>query len=507
MKKGSLTMGVKALIYLVIAIILIFGVGNFAVQLFKSVFGTDGECAGTDYIVDEMQEIVDSIKAGEVNYGVRLFYIRSGCSLIGFDSVRVSKNQRPFECEGQTCLCVCATEKKQVKVLGFVPWLKTSSSCEKYSHCHIFEDEKAIRDEIKINNFGVLEPLLGNDFELFANKKAPYYINYLSKIIYISKDNLYDDLTVFQTPGQVPGQAFIEGQTEEFIQVNFEALGITQQDIDIAKVDPSKRMEILAKYNVDPKLLMGGIAPSVRTYSIPGAPADSLAYLDVGVDSIRVDGNVIQANNPQSWPKSEFFRHTKPLEGSSLNMLLSHYVTAYEGDYNTWTTTNEEKLGGTAACVKYPKGFYEAVKCQGSGVDNNFITYTYKCIKHDSTGCNDPPTDILGKTTVNTGPRAFKTIAVNIQDGTECYIPLGSYVYIEPKSGYDNGEWTGWYIAEDTGSYTIDSRCQIDIYAGLGEIAEGLSLPDSADSTNLFDVWVYNPSGEQIVYDSTNMMV
>jgi len=507
MKKGSLSMGVKALIYVVIAIILIFGVGDLATQLFKSIFGLDGECEGTDYIVDEMQEIVDSIKAGEVNYGVRLFHINSGCSLIGFDADKNHGATRPFECEGQTCLCVCAAEKKQIKVLGFMPLLKTSSSCEKYSYCHVFENEEATRDEVFINSGGVPDYNLGKPVEIYSNRKAPYYINYFSKIIYISKDNLYDDLTVFQTPGQVPGQAFIEGQTEEFILINFEALGITQQDIDIAKADPSKRMEILAKYNINPSLLIGGIAPSSRTYSFPSSPADSLAYLDIEVDSIRVDGSIIQANNPQSWPKSEFFRQSKPLAESSLNLMLSHYVTAYQGDYNSWTTTNEENLGGIAACVKYPKGFYEAVKCQGSGVDNNFITYTYKCIKHDSTGCNDPPSDMLGKTTVNTGPRAFKTIAVNIKEGTECYIPLGSYVYIEPKSGYDKGEWTGWYVAEDTGSYTIDNRCQIDIYAGLGEIANGLSLPDSADGANLFNVWVYNPNGKQIVYNSENIMV
>jgi len=488
MKKGSLSMGVKALIYVTIAIILIFGVSDLASQLFKSIFGLGGQCVTTDYIVDELPEIVDSIKAGEIDYGVRILNIKKGCSLISFDSDQDPGEKRPFMCEGKTCLCVCSTDSF---------WLGRIPNCEEHFHCYVFEDEKAIREEAFFDSSGMPDYNLGKPIEIFSNVKTPYYINYHEGMIYLSTDNVFNDLGKGISEDEA-ARKFIEGQSPEFIEVNFRANGISEEEIEIAKNDPSKRIEILLNNNVDPALLMGGFIDNIYYLD---TPVDSLAILNPDTNEIFIGEEDIKPNNPQSWPKSEFFKAGSPLTNPSLSLRTSHYVTAYSGDYNLWTTTNNASLGSLSACKIFDKGFFEAVKCQGSGIDENFISYTYQCIKSDGPGCSSPPTDILGNTASGKGPRVFKTIAVNSDEGSECYIPLGSYVYIDP--GEDKKNWAGWYLAEDKGSFSIMNKCQIDVYAGLGEIGPNLSTPDNSTA----EIWVYDPnSNQQITYDENNLM-
>ena len=64
---------------------------------------------------------------------------------------------------------------------------------------------------------------------------------------------------------------------------------------------------------------------------------------------------------------------------------ITHYYTASEDDFPVWTTTQNPSLGGAAAC-KIPqseRGFYEEVKCQGSGITKTKLVCQYDKITPD----------------------------------------------------------------------------------------------------------------------------
>lgn len=133
------------------------------------------------------------------------------------------------------------------------------------------------------------------------------------------------------------------------------------------------------------------------------------------------------------------------------------------------------KLGVTEECLNQGKsycciqearrGFYEEVKCQGSGVYNGRV-YTYQNIREtELTSVALDSAYTKGKTATGTDPIAKRTIAVNSKEGTTCYIPYGSQVYIDFGDG---NEWNGWYTAEDTGS-AFTGKCKIDVFAGVGK--------------------------------------
>ena len=84
-KKAALTMGIKSLIYIIIAIIIIFGVSDVTRQLFKSIFGFSEVCESSFYFVDELPDVVDDLKIGLRNYDVRILFIEGDCSIVGFD--------------------------------------------------------------------------------------------------------------------------------------------------------------------------------------------------------------------------------------------------------------------------------------------------------------------------------------------------------------------------------------------------------------------------------------
>jgi len=110
------------------------------------------------------------------------------------------------------------------------------------------------------------------------------------------------------------------------------------------------------------------------------------------------------------------------------------------------------------------RGFYEEVKCQGSGSCNKKI-YNHVTITKDQatspyiTGLKN------GKTATGTDPVAHRTAAVNPQPGTQCYIKYGTQFYAYFGEG---NSWNGFYVAEDTGS-AFKGKCKIDFYAGVGE--------------------------------------
>ena len=130
------------------------------------------------------------------------------------------------------------------------------------------------------------------------------------------------------------------------------------------------------------------------------------------------------------------------------------------------------------------RGFYEEVKCQGSGVceycsgdscnprvyyhDNEYISTT----QADSTTLDSEFT--RGITRTGTNPTPKWTVAVNTRPGTPGYIPDGTLMYIYFGRGHP---WNGIYKAEDTGS-AFQGQAKIDIYAGVGREARDQALAD-----------------------------
>jgi 3D (Asp-Asp-Asp) domain-containing protein len=115
------------------------------------------------------------------------------------------------------------------------------------------------------------------------------------------------------------------------------------------------------------------------------------------------------------------------------------------------------------------RGFYEEVLCQGSGVCQE-QTYNSETITPNK---GEVPIDEdyrRGITATGTEPTREDTIAVNVQEGSSCYIPLGSEVYIDFGQGHP---WNGQYTAEDIGAaFQGDGRapngnCKIDVYTGI----------------------------------------
>jgi 3D (Asp-Asp-Asp) domain-containing protein len=139
--------------------------------------------------------------------------------------------------------------------------------------------------------------------------------------------------------------------------------------------------------------------------------------------------------------------------------------------------------------------FKAAVKMNGTGFCDGRL-YHYRSIGN-SLGTSTPLPEKYshGVTNCDTDARPMRTIAVNNVPGTRCHIPYGSRVYLD--FGEDN-EWTGWFVAEDTGG-AFHGKCKIDIYVGVGELA--LKKTKSLDRISRKDVnaWVVKPESNALV--------
>jgi 3D (Asp-Asp-Asp) domain-containing protein len=118
------------------------------------------------------------------------------------------------------------------------------------------------------------------------------------------------------------------------------------------------------------------------------------------------------------------------------------------------------------------RGFYEEVRCQGSGACLGKTFHTSEItpepmsnpVKQQETG---------GQTVTGATPEKQVTIATNDDPSSDCYLPTGSEVYINFGP---NSDWNGKYVAEDIGS-AIDEKapngnCKIDVYGGIGPSAK-----------------------------------
>lgn len=121
-------------------------------------------------------------------------------------------------------------------------------------------------------------------------------------------------------------------------------------------------------------------------------------------------------------------------------------------------------------CVmnKTERGFYEEVRCQGSGIHKGQL-YNYATVKPTEEESSpvegiDSSKFSRGVTKTNTNPTPKRTVAVNPVPGSTCCINYDSEMYINFGRGHP---WSGTYVAEDTGS-AFRGECKIDIYAGVG---------------------------------------
>ncbi len=172
----------------------------------------------------------------------------------------------------------------------------------------------------------------------------------------------------------------------------------------------------------------------------------------------------------EAWEEfQEFKGKTKStFKVKTTNYFLPFCKEKFEKNIGWYTGAMEKKCdkGKWYRCAPADeRGFYEEVKLQGSGICEG-KTYTYKTItkdKYEKPKKNSPPT-----TAKKTVPTPHRTIAVNNQKGSKCYIPYGSKVFINLGK---NNPWTGWYIAEDTGG-AFGGECKIDIFVGKGNEKE-----------------------------------
>ncbi len=153
------------------------------------------------------------------------------------------------------------------------------------------------------------------------------------------------------------------------------------------------------------------------------------------------------------------------------NAIITEYHIAKCQDHGypeRWAADQEQNIGKTSTqlCQVLDKGFYEAVKCEGSG-ECKGKKYRYNTIQPTE---DESPS--VGRIVLPGGiePTIKKTIATNQIDNVQgCTIPKNTWVYIKFSQ---QSPWTGWYHAEDTGEkMRTDSKidkCHIDIFTGEG---------------------------------------
>ena len=180
----------------------------------------------------------------------------------------------------------------------------------------------------------------------------------------------------------------------------------------------------------------------------------------------------------QDEPKNDSPEGFKPeIQPNLKKVRTTTYSTAYLGDYEAWYREGDDDL---RFCIfpRRERSFYQAVKCQGSGITTkdesgtDRICSAFSIGKIQGQGCKIRPDNIRGTTKTGTNPTAKRTIAVDPE-----VIPLDSIVFIYWKKGF---EWNGCFVAEDTGG-GIDGK-HIDIYTGVGIDSElEANIPDYAE--------------------------
>jgi len=188
-------------------------------------------------------------------------------------------------------------------------------------------------------------------------------------------------------------------------------------------------------------------------------------------------------------PKPVLTGHAILEGGKQYSMETTLYYLVDAQDYRdptggvVWCRSHCDTHAGSTEACRTPmsqRGFYEDVRCQGSGVVDG-VFYRYFDIQN--TQVNSPPHD-KPETAIGTIPQARRTIAVNNREG-HCGIKLKQKVYIEFSPG---NPWNGWFVAEDVGS--LVTECHIDVFAGRSKIELENARPFLAQTAA--KVWVFD---------------
>jgi 3D (Asp-Asp-Asp) domain-containing protein len=140
------------------------------------------------------------------------------------------------------------------------------------------------------------------------------------------------------------------------------------------------------------------------------------------------------------------------------------YFTPSEQEYPMWYT-GESSCGPPLyyCCIHEDKrGFYEDVKCQGSGVYAGKVYHT-STIGSTQSESEPVPGFVNGRTSTGKDPKPKFTVAANpncpqFKYNTNLFIDWGA-----------DSEWTGYYQVQDTGSAFKGNCNKLDIYAGVGK--------------------------------------
>ena len=201
--------------------------------------------------------------------------------------------------------------------------------------------------------------------------------------------------------------------------------------------------------------------------------------MDSSADELRIVGIA----------KEPFQQGSTISEGIFGNVRVTHYYAPKESDFPVWSTGADPKsypkyaVGKWCVIPKDKVGFYEAVKCEGSGIGNDGKLYSYNNIGLTKEQSKPTPTPTPG-TSTGTAATPHRTIAVATD-----MIPYGSKVRITFKDCKNQAlcdQWTGEYLAEDTGAAMQEDwklgNPHIDLYVGIGEqdYSAAAGLPDRA---------------------------
>lgn len=197
--------------------------------------------------------------------------------------------------------------------------------------------------------------------------------------------------------------------------------------------------------------------------------ANELKMLLVDLPGGRVDFNI-------SIPKKDEceFRLIETPDENNL-FRTTYYMTAKEDDHDKWFANV------TPYCpIDETKGFYEAVKCFGSGIGEGEKGYIYRHAdpeiqpEKEISPYLDPAKGEIcqnGVSATGTNPTPHRTVATDLS-----VVPKNSFVYIDwPDT---SSVWEGYYHVEDTGGSFKGGVYRIDIYLGVGLEAAKIPPPE-----------------------------
>jgi 3D (Asp-Asp-Asp) domain-containing protein len=200
---------------------------------------------------------------------------------------------------------------------------------------------------------------------------------------------------------------------------------------------------------------IGAVANTVINYALTGVSGKTYCWHpDTSkLTNFRFAGQVPPGNQEST----NIYNTAGIISGvSGGKTYVTHYYVADRKDFGSWSTTNKYPLGGTEACQVKNKGFYEAVKCEGTGIDSTkSLMYRYNTIVLTE-GQNALPI------TIPYSPKLTVAADPSIPKNTWLFIDYGA-----------NNEWSCCYQVQDRGSLINGNH--LDLFTGYNQYPSGLS--------------------------------